>query len=196
MARELHDDTLQALGALRVLLSSARRTTDVESLHAVLDRAVSQLADEIANLRSLITELRPAALDELGLAPALEALFHRTRVTQGIEVHPTVELSEPALHPDVEAAIYRIVQESLTNAAQHSGAERVDVVVTERHGEIEIAVRDTGCGFDASGPTSGFGLPGIRERISVVGGDFEIVSSPAGTAVLASLPSASHGRDD
>ncbi len=203
LARELHDETLQALGALRVLLTSARRSADVESLHAALDRAVAQLTDEIANLRAVITELRPATLDELGLASALEALFHRIRVTHGLEVHALVELADndrggavgPRLHPEVEIAIYRIVQESLTNAARHSGAQRVDVVVAERHGEVEIAVRDDGRGFDAFAPTSGFGLTGIRERVSMAGGDLEIVSSPDGTAVLASLPSAPDGRD-
>ena len=82
-ARELHDETLQALGALRVLLSSARRSTDVAALHATLETAVGQLADEISSLRALITELRPAALDELGLRPALEALFSRARGSRG-----------------------------------------------------------------------------------------------------------------
>ena len=91
-ARELHDDTLQGLGALRMRLSSARRDEDLGSLHGTLDGAVDQLAQEIANLRSLITELRPAALDELGLVPALEALFERARVAHGLVIDGTVEL--------------------------------------------------------------------------------------------------------
>jgi two-component system, NarL family, sensor histidine kinase DevS len=81
--RASHDETLQALGALRVLLSSARRSTDVAAMHATLETAVGQLADEISSLRALITELRPAALDELGLRPALEALFSRARGSRG-----------------------------------------------------------------------------------------------------------------
>ncbi|MGZ4255414.1 MAG: sensor histidine kinase [Solirubrobacteraceae bacterium] len=194
-ARELHDETLQALGGLRVLLSSARRSTDVAALHATLETAVDQLADEIASLRALITELRPAALDELGLRPALEALFNRARLTHGLEVAMTVELEhgagtrETRLEPDVEIAIYRTVQESLTNAAKHAGARCVDVVVVERGGEVEIAGRDDGTGFDVDAPTGGFGLTGMRERISPAGGRLEIISSGQGTAVLASVPS-------
>jgi signal transduction histidine kinase len=194
-ARELHDETLQALGGLRVLLSSARRSTDVAALHATLETAVDQLADEITSLRALITELRPAALDELGLRPALEALFNRARGTHGLEVATNVELEhgagtrETRLEPDVEIAIYRTVQESLTNAAKHAGARCVDVVVVERGGEVEIAVRDDGTGFDVDAPTGGFGLTGMRERISLAGGRLEIISSGHGTAVLASVPS-------
>ena len=194
-ARELHDETLQALGALRVLLSSARRSTDVAALHATLETAVDQLAEEITSLRALITELRPAALDELGLRPALETLFNRARGTHGLEVVTTVELEhgagtrETRLEPDVEIAIYRTVQESLTNAAKHAGARTVDVVVVERGGEVEIAVRDDGTGFDVDAPTGGFGLTGMRERISLAGGRLEIISSAHGTALLASVPS-------
>jgi two-component system, NarL family, sensor histidine kinase DevS len=195
-ARELHDETLQGLGGLRVLLSSARRSTDVATIHATLETAVDQLADEITSLRALITELRPAALDELGLRPALEALFNRARVSHRLEVATTIELEhgagtrETRLEPDVEIAIYRTVQESLTNAVKHAGARSVDVVVVERGGEVEIAVRDDGAGFDVDAPTGGFGLTGMRERISLAGGRLEIISSGHGTAVLASVPSA------
>jgi signal transduction histidine kinase len=193
-ARELHDETLQGLGGLRVLLSTARRSTDVESLHATLETAVDQLADEISSLRALITELRPAALDELGLRPALEALFNRARGTHALEIATTVELEHGAgtrdtrLEPEVEIAIYRVVQESLTNAAKHAGAASVDVVVVEHAGEVEIAIRDDGQGFDVDAPTGGFGLTGIRERISLAGGRLEILSSKHGTSVLASVP--------
>src|SRR5205807_2284849 len=93
-ARELHDETLQGLGGLRVLLSSARRSNDVSALHQTLETAVEQIGEEIANLRALITELRPAALDELGLTPALEALFDRVRTLQGLELDANVELGE------------------------------------------------------------------------------------------------------
>jgi signal transduction histidine kinase len=167
----------------------------VAALHATLETAVDQLADEIASLRALITELRPAALDELGLRPALEALFNRARVSHGLDVATTVELEhgagtrETRLEPDVEIAIYRTVQESLTNAAKHAGARCVDVVVVERGGEVDIAVRDDGTGFDVDAPTGGFGLTGMRERISLAGGRLEIISSGQGTAVLASVPS-------
>ena len=99
------------------------------ALHATLETAVDQLADEISSLRALITELRPAALDELGLRPALETLFNRARTTHGLDVATTIELEHGAgtrdtrLEPDVEIAIYRTVQESLTNAAKHAAPD-------------------------------------------------------------------------
>src|SRR5436305_155062 len=161
-ARELHDETLQGLGGLRVLLSSARRNSDVEQLHKTLQIAVDQIAEEIANLRALITELRPAALDELGLAPALEALFDRVRTLHGLELQVRLDLrydnrmEATRLDTDVETAIYRLVQESLGNAARHAQAERVAVEVLERDAELHVSIRDDGSGFDIEAPSSGF----------------------------------------
>jgi signal transduction histidine kinase len=194
-ARELHDETLQALGGLRVLLSSARRSSDVDALRRTLDTAVDQLADEIANLRSLITELRPAALDELGLEPALHALFERVRAAHGLDVAANVELeaseirSSRRLDPDVETIVYRVVQEALTNCARHAEADRVAVDVVERPGELDVSIRDDGRGFDTDVPASGFGLTGMKERIALWGGNLSISSAPgAGTTVEATLP--------
>jgi signal transduction histidine kinase len=194
-ARELHDETLQGLGGLRVLLSSARRTSDVEQLHKTLQTAVDQIAEEIANLRALITELRPAALDELGLAPALEALFERVRTLHGIELDAHVELefergrARDRLDPDVETAVYRLVQESLSNAARHAHADHIVAQVAEHDGELRIVIRDDGSGFDIEAPSAGFGLTGMRERVALTGGQLEITSSSAGTTISASLPS-------
>ncbi len=194
-ARELHDETLQALGGLRVLLSSARRSGDAETLRRTLDAAVDHLADEIANLRSLITELRPAALDELGLAPALDALFDRVRAAHGLDLVSHVELeagdgrSDQRLDPDLETIVYRVVQEALTNAARHGEAERVEVGVVERAGELAVTIRDDGRGFDTGVPASGFGLTGMRERVALGGGELRISSIPgAGTTIEATLP--------
>ncbi len=194
-ARELHDETLQALGGLRVLLSSARRSGDADVLRSTLDTAVDQLADEIANLRSLITELRPASLDELGLAPALDALFERVRAAHGLDVVSTVELetsdarSSHRLDPDVETIVYRVVQESLTNAARHADADHVVVDVVARPGELELTVSDNGKGFDTTVPTSGFGVTGMKERVALWGGALSISSEAgAGTKIEATLP--------
>jgi signal transduction histidine kinase len=191
-ARELHDETLQGLGGLRVLLSSARRSNDVAALHQTLESAVEQIGDEIANLRALITELRPAALDELGLAPALEALFDRVRTLHGLELAARIELAydkRARLDPDVETAIYRLVQESLSNAARHAHAERIAVDVLEGEAEIQISITDDGVGFDTDVPSSGFGLTGMRERVALAGGSLDIASSDAGTRIEATIPS-------
>jgi signal transduction histidine kinase len=194
-ARELHDETLQGLGGLRVVLSSARRSQDLTALHQTLENAVQQIGEEIANLRALITELRPAALDELGLAPALDALFDRVRTLHGLELEARVELRYEArsaptrLDTDLETTIYRLVQESLGNAARHAQAERVAVEVVEGESEVHIAVTDDGVGFDPGAPSSGFGLTGMRERIALAGGTLGITSSDAGTTIKASIPS-------
>jgi signal transduction histidine kinase len=194
-ARELHDETLQGLGGLRVVLSSARRSSDVDALHEALTSAVEQIGEEITNLRALITELRPASLDELGLGPALEALFERVRTMHGLDITATIKLThdrarrEQRLDPDLETTIYRMVQESLTNVARHAQAEHVDVEVIQSPDDVSVAVRDDGKGFDAGVPVSGFGLTGMRERIALAGGRLDI-SSPesGGTLVRAILP--------
>ncbi len=193
-ARELHDETLQGLGGLRVLLSSARRSKDLAALQEAVQTAVDQLADEIANLRALITELRPAALDELGLAPALDALLDRARATHGVEIVGSIELREHSAQsdPELDTAIYRIVQESVNNAARHGEAEHIDVDVLEHDCEFEIVIRDNGRGFDLEAPASGFGLAGMRERVSLAGGRIEIASSAKGTAIAVALPTASN----
>ncbi len=191
-ARELHDDTLQALGGLRVLLSSARRWHDVDSLHAALDGAVEQLGQEIANLRSLITELRPAALDQLGLGPALEVLCERVRDAHGLRITSTVKLGDGGrqrLDPEIETVVYRVVQESLTNAARHSRGEHVEVEVIDNGDQLRIAIRDDGRGFDVAAPSRGFGLSGMHERISLAGGRLEIASTGSGTEIEAVVPS-------
>ncbi len=194
-ARELHDETLQGLGGLRVVLSSARRSNDIEALHAALFGAVEQIDDEITNLRALITELRPASLDQLGLGPALDALVERTQTMHGLEIDAAVKLAhdgglrKPRLDPDLEIAIYRMVQESLTNVARHAEAEHVEVEVMQSADEIRVAVRDDGKGFDPDVPASGFGLTGMHERIALAGGRLKI-STPdsGGTWVEAVLP--------
>jgi signal transduction histidine kinase len=190
-ARELHDETLQALGALRVQLSAALSSPEVDVLRAAVSGAVDELGREIANLRALIMDLRPASLDELGLEPALSALFDRMWAVHGLPVQSTVCLSRGEigpLDPELETAVYRVVQESLTNVARHAGASRAVVEVIEEHGAIRVAVRDDGRGFDLLDSPAGFGLVGMHERVALAGGRLEISSSGRGTTLVATLP--------
>jgi signal transduction histidine kinase len=189
-ARELHDDTLQGLGALRLVLASGRRGDDPERLRAAVDDAVDQLDHEIDGLRSLIRELRPAALDELGAGPAIEDLAARTAERHGVQVSTTLRLPAGVRQaPEVEITLYRIIQEALTNAVKHAAAEHVEVAVTERDGTLQVRVADDGRGFDpAAASTGGFGLLGMRERVGLLGGELAIASSDAGTVVSAALP--------
>lgn len=210
-ARELHDETLQQLGALQVLLTSARRdpgTGDRASpadVHAAIDQAAELVQSQIISLRHLINELRPSALDELGLRAPLEALAERTE--QLTDMHVEMQVSLPyadgqistRLMPDIELAVYRVVQEALTNAARHSHGTRARVVVVEDGDQVRVEVSDNGTG---AVHTTGFGIEGMRERATLAGGHLEVlpgggVGHPAGrgTTVRMVVP-AVHRTDD
>ena len=190
-ARELHDETLQGLGGLRVLLSSGLRGSG-EDLSDAARRAVAQIGEEIRNLRTLITELRPAALDELGLVPAIETLAQRTATTEGLTLETNIDLrleGETRLGPEVESAVYRLAQEALTNVVKHARANRVEMNLTREDSAVVLTVSDDGIGFDPDGSGPGFGLIGMRERVSLTGGRLEIESQDgAGTTLRATLP--------
>ena len=193
-ARELHDETLQALAGLRVGLSSAMRGSE-EELRTAVQAAVESVTEEIANLRSLIVELRPAALDEYGAAAAIESLADRISEREGIPVEAHVDLAyergeEATRHtPELESTTYRLVQEALTNAVRHAGASHIRIDVKEHDGCIDVAVKDDGRGFDAEKTNGGgFGLTGMRERVELADGELDIDSSPSGTTVRARLP--------
>lgn len=195
-ARELHDDTLQALGGLKVMLSGALRSGDEEALRGAVAHAVEETGAQIAGLRALITELRPAALDDLGVGPALSSLVQRAAAVHGVDVELEVDLAgcEDRLADEVETAVYRVVQEALTNVGKHAGAQRATVSVTARDGEVRVVVADDGVGFDPQTPASGFGLVGMRERVALAGGTLTVDAGDAGTRVLAAIPAALRGE--
>ena len=194
-ARELHDETLQGLGGLKVLLAGAGRLEDPEAMRQAMDQAVEQVSTEIESLRALITELRPAALDQLGLLPALTTLLQRTATTSGLEVEGDLDLGDAdrRLAGDLETAIYRLVQEALTNVAKHARATRVEVAVRAIPGAVDVRVVDDGVGVTAGGATGGgFGLVGMRERVAMAGGELQIERGDGGgTVVRARLPAPS-----
>jgi signal transduction histidine kinase len=191
-ARELHDETLQGLGGLRLLLSSAIRSENGERAIDAMREAIGHIEQEIENLRAIITELRPAALDELGLAPAIDALLERQRAQNGVRVSDTIELGgtpgAPAIDGELETAVYRLVQEGLTNVTKHAHADSVRVTVIRNDGQITIEIADDGQGFDSSLASDGFGLAGMRERVLLAGGALSIESGPGGTTLRATLP--------
>jgi signal transduction histidine kinase len=193
-ARELHDETLQGLGALRVLLASGLRTGSTAAMESAAREATQQLDSEIQNLRALIAELRPAALDEIGVEAAIQGLAERVSATAGLAVETDVSLSgarnaENGPGSELESTVYRLVQEALTNVAKHSRAEHVRLSVVEHDGAIEVSVADDGVGFDTGAKHEGFGLPGMRERVAMVGGSIELSSTPgAGATIRAVIP--------
>lgn len=192
-ARELHDETLQSLGGLRLLLSSALRSNDSDRAGDAMRQAVEQTEHEIANLRAIITELRPAALDELGLRVAIEALLDRHREQSGFQIDSELTLSgssagEARLDGDLETTVYRMVQEALTNVAKHARAEHVRVAVNAAEGELRIEVQDDGVGFELDSAEEGFGLAGMQERAALAGGTLTLDSGARGTLLTACLP--------
>jgi signal transduction histidine kinase len=194
-ARELHDETLQSLGALRVLLSGALRLHDLPRAQAAMRQAIEHLARETENLRSIITDLRPAALEELGLKAAIEALLDRHAQQSHFELQSEISLSGPEtgtqpLPAELESATYRLVQEALTNVVKHAHAKTVHVSIAESVGSLLIKIQDDGSGFDTSSNGHGFGLAGMRERVHLAGGTLSIQSGKLGTVLTACLPTA------
>jgi PAS domain S-box-containing protein len=193
-ARELHDETLQGLAGLHVQLSARIRPATVDELAARMRHAQEQIENEMDKLRGLIADLRPAALDDLGLEASVLDLAERTQVTYGIEVDASLDLRDAAgaprrLAPDIETAAYRIAQECLSNAARHSSASRVRVEVGKHDGALRVRVSDDGEGFDPASESAGFGLRGMRERVDLLDGELHVSSRPgAGTEITARLP--------
>jgi signal transduction histidine kinase len=198
-ARELHDETLQGLGALRLLLSSARRSGELKQTALVVDEAIDQIEHEIENLHAIISDLRPASLDELGLRPALEALLDRRRQHAGLAVTMELELPDSAdgggLPPELESTIYRLVQESLTNVVKHARAHSARVAVSAAAATVSIEVEDDGIGFSPDTRADGFGLEGMRERVFLVGGTLKVESGEHGTLVHVEIPLAGGASD-
>jgi len=154
-----------------------------------IEQALEQITTAVGDLRSLITELRPAALDELGITPALESLVARFAHQTDLEVKLDVTFEEPRFAPEIESTVYRLVQEALTNIAKHARATNVSVRLRDSDCDIDLVVRDDGAGFDPQHQSSGFGLIGMRERLALVNGTLHVESSPgAGTLLRASIP--------
>jgi signal transduction histidine kinase len=193
-ARELHDSVLQGLGSRRVTLSSALKSGDRERLEGAVEGALRDMARDIDELRALISELRPATLDQLGLVAAVEDLAERVGHGAEIELEADLEVDAERLDPELETVVYRLVQEALNNIAKHAAAGRVQLQIRSGEGRLDLLVSDDGRGFDPAGEHSGFGLAGMRERVELAGGELRIESKPgSGTRVMASVPLAVTG---
>jgi signal transduction histidine kinase len=200
-AREIHDESIQGMGALRLRLANARDIDDPQQLREAVDVVLDGLGNEIDGLRHLITELRPAALDDLGLAAALQALARRAQAIEGLDVSIEIDLGpeheERRLDAELESTIYRVVQEALTNVSRHAEASSAVVSIAEREGVVRASVTDDGKGLpnaDRLGPRGdglegGFGMGGMRERAELVGGELEFGPAPTkGTTVRLVVP--------
>lgn len=199
-ARELHDETLQELGALKVMQESALQVGDERAAKRLIAQATDQVERVIGALQGLITELRPASLDQLGMGAALEALVGRVQSRAGLEIELDVDLdyesgrSASRPDPELESAVYRVTQEALTNVVKHAHAGRARVAVEEVGGRIKVTIEDDGVGFDGTAEDDrddggGFGLVGMRERIELLSGELAIETpEEGGTRVRATFP--------
>jgi signal transduction histidine kinase len=189
-ARELHDETLQGLASLKLALAGAL-TAEPDRARTVIQGVIEQIGHDISALRRIIADLRPAALDELGLEPALHTLCDSVTESQGLEVRVSTDLGATRLPPDVETVVYRVAQESLTNVVKHAGTCTVDVDVHVDDDRLRLVVADDGCGIDGygEGTKRGYGLAGMRERAELAFGAIAIAPRlGGGTQVTLELP--------
>jgi signal transduction histidine kinase len=185
LSRELHDETAQVLAAVNMQLGLLREKGD-ENMAAALDRARALVGEGIKSIRSVTRNLRPTALDDLGLLPALRALARDFGGQEALGVTFDAPLALPPLGEDAELALYRTLQEALANAVRHGQCKQVRVVLSATAREVHLEVVDDGVGFPTDDPrglnrTRG-GLAGIRERIGSVGGAFVLENGPDGGA--------------
>jgi two-component system, NarL family, sensor histidine kinase DevS len=190
LARELHDETGQALTSILLGLKNleeAKSDDDVRrSVLELRELVVSTLHD----VRRLAVELRPKALDDFGLVPALQRLAETFAEQTNVDVHVEAALGESRLPGEAETAVYRIVQEALTNVIKHANARTVSVVLTRKGEAVVVVIEDDGRGFDPNADqVGGLGLLGMRERIALVGGRLSVESAPhRGTTVAVEVP--------
>ena len=190
-ARELHDETLQGLAAIRISLATALQSQAPERAERVVaaaEQTVDQLERQINDLSRLINDLRPASLERLGLAGALQALAEESAARGGFEVSAEIELGGE-LSGEEERVVYRLAQEALNNVIKHAAAQRASLTAKLVEGSVRIVIGDDGAGFDAGLESEGRGLVGMRERVALLGGEIAVRSEPqGGTEVTATLP--------
>jgi signal transduction histidine kinase len=188
IARELHDETGQALTSLLLGLRAAQDAKDEAARNEALESLRALASATLQDVRRLAVDLRPKALDDFGLVAALERLVEglRERTGMTIEFEASLDVRLPA---EVETAVYRIVQEALTNIVKHARATTVSVLVAQRKTGVTAVIEDNGAGFSPGEPGEGFGLLSMRERASLVGGHLIIESRPGGgTTIAAEVP--------
>jgi signal transduction histidine kinase len=189
LARELHDETGQALTSILLGLKSVEDAPDDERMRAAVGELRELVRSTLQDVRQLAVELRPTALDDFGLVAALQRLVATFSESTGVQVDFESALDD-RLPPDVETALYRIVQECMTNIVKHARAGRVSILIARRPSSVLTVVEDDGVGFDVDRVRDGaVGLVGMRERIGLLGGRLVIESRPeAGTTLSVEVP--------
>jgi signal transduction histidine kinase len=189
LARELHDETGQALTSILLGLKGIEDARDRSDVRQAIEQLRELVVGTLQDVRRLAVELRPKALDDFGLVPALERLVENFSEQTGMTVQLEARLGPDRLTGEVETVLYRITQEALTNVVKHARARRVSIVLTRRDGSATAVIEDDGRGIDDANDTEGLGLLGMRERLELINGKLSIESSEgAGTTILAEVP--------
>jgi signal transduction histidine kinase len=190
LARELHDETGQALTSILLGLKPLEQKAADDESRAAVASLRELVVSTLQGVRRLAVELRPAALDDFGLVPAVERLAETFREQTQIRVDLETNLGEERLPTEVETAIYRIVQEALSNVVKHAKASRISILLTMKDRSVAAVIEDDGVGFDpAAARDEGLGLVGMRERVGLLGGRLGIESAGgAGTTLVAEVP--------
>jgi signal transduction histidine kinase len=190
LARELHDETGQALTSILLGLKPLEEALADHPARAALVELREHVVSALQNVRRLAVELRPAVLDDFGLVPALERLIDAFGEQSDVRVDFHSALGDTRLPSDVETALYRVVQESLTNIVKHANARHISISLARRESSVAAVIEDDGAGFDQRlVREDGVGLLGMRERLALLDGRLEIESRPgAGTTVVAEVP--------
>lgn len=197
IARELHDELGQRLTALKMELAALRAAPAADG-QAQIDNMIGMVDETLASVRRISSDLRPMMLDDLGLRAALEWLGRDAARRLGIEVTVHLGENEPPLDDRVATAAFRMVQEALTNVARHARASDVQIELRQHDGELQLTVQDNGVGYpaDALHREGSFGLVGMRERATMLGGRVDF-SNPAGggARLVVHLPLAPVAQD-
>ena len=190
LARELHDETGQALTSILLGLKAVEEAADPESLRFASSHLRELVVSTLQDVRRLAVELRPKALDDFGLVPALERLVETFHEQTGIDVQLEARLDAQRLPEEVETTLYRLVQEALTNIVKHAHAQTVSVLLVPRNGGVSAVIEDDGRGFEPQTTRDdGLGLVGMRERVGLLGGRFTVESSEGtGTTLAVEVP--------
>ncbi|MGV9287391.1 HAMP domain-containing sensor histidine kinase [Streptomyces sp. NPDC003719] len=186
IAQELHDEVGQSMTAILLVLGRAADDAD-EPLRGELHQAQEITRESLDEVRRLVRRLRPGVLDDLGLISALTSLTHDFATHTGLRVTRRFGADLPALDHETELVLYRVAQESLTNAARHADAERLEVSLGRAGGAVVLEIADDGRGIEAA--CEGAGIRGMRERALLIGAGLDITSAPgAGTRIRLTAP--------
>ncbi|HYD62607.1 MAG TPA: cache domain-containing protein [Noviherbaspirillum sp.] len=197
LSRDLHDGISQWLVSIKLQVESgiaklAAQSGKPESARVSFDRAANQLNDVLGEVRRISHDLRPALLDDLGLAAALDHLIREFSESTGLTTNFEVDGTVDGLSDVANTVLFRIAQETLTNIKRHANASQVDIRLLGDKTSVQLLVSDNGIGFDVAGisqhPKRGIGLRNMHERVNAIGGKLEMLSSADGTQVTATLP--------